>query len=135
MLSLFFLFERDKEREIKRRRKQERERERERERHLFAVPLILKQSLVDSCMCPNWGSNLQPWLTRMTLQPTELPGQGLILLFFVKIAGVKSPLVGVSKHPIFLLCYSWEQRLSRGNIRLCLLQAGSVLFHLCILCA
>ena len=37
---------------------------------------ILKHSLVDSYMCPDRGSNPQPWRIGTLLQPTELPGQG-----------------------------------------------------------
>ena len=33
-------------------------------------------SWVDYCMCPDQGSNLQPWHIGTTPQPTELPGQG-----------------------------------------------------------
>ena len=36
------------------------------------------RSVVDSCMCPDQGSNLQPWRIGMVLQPTELTGQGLV---------------------------------------------------------
>ena len=46
-------------------------------------------SLVDTCSCPDGGSNPQPWCIRMTLLPTELPGQGWIhlccILFFVLV--------------------------------------------------
>ena len=34
------------------------------------------QSLVASCMCPDWGLNPQPWHSWVMLQPTELPSQG-----------------------------------------------------------
>ena len=40
-------------------------------------------SLVDFCMCPDWGSNPQPWRITMTPLPTELPGQGS-LIYFIK---------------------------------------------------
>ena len=33
-------------------------------------------SLVDSCVCPDWGWNLQPWSTGTMLQPTEPFSQG-----------------------------------------------------------
>lgn len=51
-----------------------RERGRER-RYRFVAPLFM-HSLVDSCMCSNLGSNLQPWGIRTMPYPTELPGQG-----------------------------------------------------------
>ena len=41
-------------------------------------------SLVDSCMCPYWGMNLQPWHFEMMLQPTVLPGQGAPLYLRVE---------------------------------------------------
>ena len=43
-------------------------------------------SLVAVCMCPDWGSNLQPRLIRMRLQLTELPGQGQVSDFVVIVA-------------------------------------------------
>ena len=56
----------------------ERERERE-ERDLMFHWLM--HSLVDSCVCPDWGSNPQPRHAGMVLWPTELPSQGLILMW------------------------------------------------------
>lgn len=46
-----------------------------------------RHSLVDSYLCPDLGSNPQPWRIGMTLQPAELPSQCLQtsllnLLFF-----------------------------------------------------
>ena len=55
------------------------EREREREREINLFPLMF--SLVDSSMCPDGRLNLQPRHIRMTLQQTELPGQGSFCLF------------------------------------------------------
>ena len=37
---------------------------------------LFMHSLFTFCMCPDWRSNLPPWLIGMTLQPTEQPGQG-----------------------------------------------------------
>ena len=56
----------------------ERGRERERDHALFHR---FMHSLVDSCMCPDWGSNLQAGRIKTTLSPTELPGQGSPVLF------------------------------------------------------
>ena len=44
--------------------------------HLFMY------SLVDSCMCPDWGSNPQPWSMETMLLPTERlqPGQPYTVL-------------------------------------------------------
>ena len=39
--------------------------------HSFMYPLTV------SYMCPDWGSNPQPWGVRTTLQLTEPHGQGL----------------------------------------------------------
>ena len=47
-------------------REKKRERRRERER----------DSLVDSCMCPDWGLNQKPWCGGTMFYPTELPSQG-----------------------------------------------------------
>ena len=43
------------------------------------APLLhpFMHSLVDSFVSSNRGWNPQPWRTGLTLQPTELPGQGL----------------------------------------------------------
>ena len=46
----------------------------ERERHWFVVPPIY--SLVDSCMCSNWGMNPQSWLIGRHSNPTVLCSQG-----------------------------------------------------------
>ena len=47
----------------------------EREKYQFVVPPIY--AFVGCfCMCPDQGSNLQPWRMGMTLQSTDLPGQG-----------------------------------------------------------
>lgn len=48
-------------------------REIEKKKHKFVVQLM--HSLVYSCLCPDWGLNLQLWHVWMILQPTELPGQ------------------------------------------------------------
>ena len=37
-------------------------------------------SLVDSCVCPDWGSNLQPWQIATTFPSAELPSPGLGIL-------------------------------------------------------
>ena len=42
-------------------RETEREREREREREMDLLFHLFMHSLVVSCVCPNWGSNPQPW--------------------------------------------------------------------------
>ena len=39
----------------------EREREGESERDTDLLSLLFMHSLVDSCRCPDWGPNLQPW--------------------------------------------------------------------------
>ena len=39
--------------------------------------------LVASCMCPDWGSNMQPWHIGTMTQPTDLPSQGWLTLFKV----------------------------------------------------
>ena len=71
-------------------REGEKERERETDRHVR-----LKHGLVASYLYPNWGSNLKPkcvpclggnqthslLVHRMTLQPTESPGQDTWLFF------------------------------------------------------
>ena len=62
-------------RERERERKKERGRER-RERNIKLLFCLFIHSLVDFCMCPNWGWNLRPWHIWTSLQPTELPDQG-----------------------------------------------------------
>ena len=37
----------------------------ERDMDQFVVPLTY--SLLDSCVCPDWGSNLEPWCIGATL--------------------------------------------------------------------
>ena len=54
------------------------DREREKERSVVA---LIFHSLVDSCICPDEGSNLQPWIIETKLHPNELQGQGYILYF------------------------------------------------------
>ena len=36
-------------------------------------------------MCPDWGSNLQPWHIGTVFKPTELLGQGEKTLFKIEI--------------------------------------------------
>ena len=50
--------------------------ERERERSIDLLFHLFIHSLVDSCMCPDQGSNTQPWHIGTMLKPIELPGQG-----------------------------------------------------------
>ena len=69
--TIFFQIERGQEKET------EGERERERERDISLLSHIFMYSLVDSYMCPDQGSNLQPWRIWTMFQPTELPSQGL----------------------------------------------------------
>ena len=45
--------------------------QRERERNINLLSHSFIHSLVDSCMCPDWGSNLQRWHVWTTLQTTE----------------------------------------------------------------
>ena len=40
---------------------------------------LLVCSLVASYMCPDQGLNPHPWCIGTMLQPTELPGQGIML--------------------------------------------------------
>ena len=49
---------------------------RERERDVNLLFHLFMHSLVASCMCPDQGSNPQPWSMWMTLYPSELPSQG-----------------------------------------------------------
>ena len=49
---------------------------RERERTIDLLFHLFTHSLVASRMGPDRGWDLQPWCTRATLSPTELPGQG-----------------------------------------------------------
>ena len=42
----------------------EKEEGQERERDINLLFHLFMHLLVDSCMCPDWGSNLQPWRTR-----------------------------------------------------------------------
>lgn len=46
----------------------------ERNISLLLYPCV--HSLVDQCMCPSWGLNLNPWCIAVVLQSTKLPGQG-----------------------------------------------------------
>ena len=39
----------------------------ERERNINLLFHLLMHSLVDFCMCPDWGLNLQPWCIGMML--------------------------------------------------------------------
>lgn len=50
--------------------------------HLFT------HSLVDSCMCSDWGLNPQPFCIGRTLEPTELAGQGSNVEKNVKVTAV-----------------------------------------------
>ena len=67
---MYFLFlERERkglEREGSKEREERREREGKKEKHQFIVPPFM-HSLVDSCMCPEGGWNLQLWLIGRTL--------------------------------------------------------------------
>ena len=47
------------------------------EREINLLFHLVKHSLVDSCMCPDWVSNPHLWGIRTMLQPIELPDQGL----------------------------------------------------------
>ena len=42
-------------------------RKRKGKRNIDLLFHLFMHSSVDSCTCPEWGSNLQPWHTRMTL--------------------------------------------------------------------
>ena len=48
-------------------------RERERERHRLVFHLFM-HTLVDSCVCPDWGPNMPSWTIGKTLSATVLPG-------------------------------------------------------------
>ena len=48
----------------------------EREKNTDLLFHLFMHSLVDSYMCPDQGSNPQPWYIGTMLQPTELSGQG-----------------------------------------------------------
>ena len=63
-------------------------RERERERNINLLFHLLMHSLVDSCVCPDWGLNLQLQHIRTTLHPTELPSQGFS--FFLSFSSLLS---------------------------------------------
>ena len=54
-----------------------RERRKESERNINMLFHLFMHSVADSYMCPDQGSNLQPWCTGTMLQPTELPDQGV----------------------------------------------------------
>ena len=57
---------------------------------LGQVSHTLTHSLVASCMCPDQGSNLQPWCTGTTLYPPEPPGQGpALFLLQLMVSDVK----------------------------------------------
>ena len=43
------------------------EREEGKERNINLLFHLFMHSLVASCMCPDWGLNLQPWRIRLTL--------------------------------------------------------------------
>ena len=59
-------------------------REGERRRNInFRLFHLFMHSVVGLWMCPDRGSNLQPWLIRLTLSLTELPGQGQHGLFCI----------------------------------------------------
>ena len=51
--------------------------EREREIEINLLFHLFMYSLIDSCMCPDRGSNPQPWLIRTMLQPAEPHVQSL----------------------------------------------------------
>ena len=51
------------------------EQEREQGRNIDLSFQLLMYSLVDSCMYPDRVSNLEPWVIRTTLDPTDLPNQ------------------------------------------------------------
>ena len=54
----------------------EREERGERDIHMDFLFRVSVRSLVASCVCPDWGWNLQPRRTGTALQPTEVPRQG-----------------------------------------------------------
>ena len=56
--------------------------ERERETLICCSMYLFMHSLAVSCMCPDQGSNPQPWCIGMMLHPTELPGQGSYPILF-----------------------------------------------------
>ena len=43
---------------------------------------LLMHLLLDACLCPHWGLNLQPWCIGTVLSPTELPGQGNTFFYY-----------------------------------------------------
>ena len=49
-----------------------REEERKKERNINWLSHLFMHSLVNSCMCPNWESNLKPWHIGTMFWPTEL---------------------------------------------------------------
>ena len=62
----------------------ERERKGEGERNIALLFHFFMHSLVDSCMCPDWGSNLQPWCvgTTLVLWLSYLAGVQPLTFFF-----------------------------------------------------
>ena len=50
----------------------------------------LMHSLVASCMCPDWGTNPQPWHICTMLLPTELRGQGFRAILNSKVTNNKT---------------------------------------------
>ena len=51
-------------------------RETKREQDIDLLFHLIIHSLVDSCMCPDLGSNPQPWHVGVALKPINLPSQG-----------------------------------------------------------
>ena len=77
-------------------KREEEGREGGRERNNDLLFHLFMHSLVASCICPDQGSNLQPWCIGTTLQPNELPSQGETLFFKMKSSGFKSKLQRIS---------------------------------------
>ena len=67
---------RERKREGKEEREEEREEEGERGEGRDLLFHLVMHSLVASRMCPDWGWNPPPWHIKITLQPTDLHGQG-----------------------------------------------------------
>ena len=100
--------------------------ERGRERNINLLFHLFVHSLVDSCIFPDWGLSLQPWLIGTT---TELPRQGSFFFFNQIILSNKSaitwkalyfPCLNYFSLSLLLRCWRWDpllNLLSRGRVR------------------
>ena len=95
---------------------------RERERNINSLFHLFMHSLVDFYVCSDWELNSQPGCIRTTLQPTELPGQGLMCIFLkLRTKASSDCMLLMSRNWILFICipYSAWHIVGWGMINVC----------------